>query len=158
MESNGHPFSSSRVILPIMPLLVAARLMQAYKQGLFKHRGIRKFNMEGELYLHFFRLAEHTGRGIVCYISNFSYLNDPSYIVMRQRFVQEFDALWFDCLHGDSRETGKLTPEGKPDPSIFSTKPNREGSRLGTAMVRKGEQRTGLQGLFPRMLGSEQTC
>jgi hypothetical protein len=124
-------------------------LMQPYKQGLFKHWGIRKFNMEGELYLRFFRLAERriaeqTGRGIVCYISNFSYLNDPSYVVMRQRFVREFDMLWFDCLHGDSRETGKLTPEGKPDPSIFSTKLNREGIRLGTAiglMVRKGEQR-----------------
>lgn len=136
-------------------------LMQPYKQGLFKHWGIRKFNMEGELYLRFFRLAERriaeqTGRGIVCYISNFSYLNDPSYVVMRQRFVREFDTLWFDCLNGDSRETGKLTPEGKPDPSIFSTKLNREGIRLGTAiglMVRKGEQRRGSNVYFREFWG-----
>jgi hypothetical protein len=43
-------------------------------------------------------------------------------------------------MNGDSRETGKLTPDGKPDPSVFSTKYNKEGIRLGTAiglMVRR---------------------
>ena len=61
-------------------------------------------------------------------------------MVMRERFLSEFDALWFDCLNGDSRETGKVTPEGKPDPSVFSTEYNREGIRIGTSvalMVRK---------------------
>jgi hypothetical protein len=63
---------------------------------------------------------------------------------MRQRFLTEFDALWFDCLNGDSRETGKVTPEGKPDPSVFSTEYNREGIRVGTAiclMVRQEGRR-----------------
>ena len=109
--------------------------------------GIKKFNLD-ELYVRFFRLAERriaekTGKGVVCYISNFSYLGDPSFVVMRQRFLSEFDALWFDCLNGDSRETGKVTPDGKPDPSVFSTEYNREGIRVGTAiglMVRQ-EQR-----------------
>jgi len=50
-------------------------------------------------------------------------------------FLQEFDSLWFDCLNGDSRETGKLTPEGRPDPSVFSTEYNREGIRVGTAIA-----------------------
>jgi hypothetical protein len=80
------------------------------------------------------RIAEKTGKGVVCYISNFSYLSDPSFVVMRQRFLSEFDQLWFDCMNGDSRETGKLTPEGKPDPSVFSTEYNREGIRLGTSI------------------------
>ncbi len=69
------------------------------------------------------------------FISNFSYLGDPSYVVMRQSFLENFDKLWFDCLNGDSRETGKLTPEGKPDPSVFSTQYNREGIRTGTAIA-----------------------
>ena len=37
-------------------------------------------------------------------------------------------------------KTGKLTPEGEPDPSVFSTEFNREGIQVGTAialMVRK---------------------
>src|ERR1019366_10512026 len=100
--------------------------------------GIKKFNLD-ELYVRFFRLAERriaekTGKGIVSFISNFSYLADPSFVVMRQRFLQEFDSIWIDCLNGDSRETGKLKPEGKPDPSAFSTASNREGIRVGTAI------------------------
>jgi hypothetical protein len=119
-------------------------LVEPYKEGLVKAWGIKKFNLD-DLYVRFFRLAERriaekTGQGIVCYISNFSYLGDPSFVVMRRRFLKEFDGLWFDCLNGDSRETGKLTPEGKPDPSVFSTEFNREGIRVGTAvclMVRR---------------------
>jgi hypothetical protein len=109
--------------------------------------GIKKFNLD-DLYVRFFRLAERriaeqTGKGVICYISNFSYLGDPSFVVMRQRFLSEFDKLWFDCMNGDSRETGKLTPDGKPDPSVFSTEYNREGIRVGTTvglMVRKGRR------------------
>lgn len=122
-------------------------LVEPYKVGLVSEWGIRKFNLD-DLYVRFFRIAEHriaekTGQGIVCYISNFSYLSDPSYVVMRQRFLQEFDSLWFDCLNGDSRETGKLTPQGKPDPSVFSTEYNREGIRVGTTiglLVRKDKR------------------
>ena len=95
-------------------------LGRAYKEGLVKEWGIKKFNLD-DLYVRFFRLAERriaeeTGKGIVCFISNFSYLGDPSFVVMRKRFLTEFDKLWFDCMNGDSRETGKLTPDGKPDP------------------------------------------
>jgi hypothetical protein len=113
-------------------------LIAPYKEGLVKNWNIKKFNLD-DLYIRFFRLAEHriadmTGRGVVCYISNFSYLGDPSFVVMRERFLREFSKLWFDCMNGDSRETGKLTPEGKPDPSVFSTERNPEGIRVGTAI------------------------
>jgi hypothetical protein len=122
-------------------------LVEPYKRGLISEWGIKKFNLD-DLYVRFFRLAERriaerTGEGVVCYISNFSYLSDPSFVVMRQRFLAEFDALWFDSMNGDSRETGKVTPEGKPDPSVFSTEYNREGIRVGTAiglMVRRHER------------------
>ncbi len=113
-------------------------LVDAYKAGLISEWGIKKFNLD-DLYVRFFRLAERriaeqTGKGIICYISNYSYLNDPSFVVMRQRFLKEFDELWFDCMNGDSRETGKLTLEGLPDPSVFSTEYNREGIQLGTTV------------------------
>ncbi|MCX7048272.1 MAG: N-6 DNA methylase, partial [Candidatus Sumerlaeota bacterium] len=123
-------------------------LVEPYKERLTKPInkggwGIKKFNLD-DLYVRFFRIAERriaqSGKGVVCYISNFSYLGDPSFVAMRQRFLAEFDKLWFDCMNGDSRETGKLTPDGKPDPSVFSTEQNREGIRVGTAicvMVRK---------------------
>ncbi|MBI5585929.1 MAG: DNA methyltransferase, partial [Deltaproteobacteria bacterium] len=113
-------------------------LVEPYKNGLNSEWGIKKFNLD-DLYIRFFRLAEkriaeYGGRGVVSFISNFSYLGDPSFVVMRRRFLDEFDAIWLDCMNGDSRETGKLTPEGKPDPSVFSTEWNREGIRVGTAI------------------------
>jgi hypothetical protein len=120
-------------------------LVEPYKEGLIKEWGIKKFNLD-DLYVRFFRLAERRiakNEGVICYISNFSYLGDPSFVVMRQRFLAEFDKLWFDSMNGDSRGTGKLTPEGKPDPSVFSTEYNREGIRVGTAiglMVRKPQR------------------
>lgn len=113
-------------------------LVEPYKEGLVSEWNIRKFNLD-ELYVRFLRLAERriaemTGRGVVCYISSYSYLSDPSFVVVRKRFCGEFDHAWIDCLNGDSRETGKLTPNGQPDPSVFSTEYNREGIRLGTSV------------------------
>jgi hypothetical protein len=119
-------------------------LVEPYKEGLNKpiSKGgwdIKKFNLD-DLYVRFFRLAErrivegNPGKGIVCFISNFSYLGDPSFVVMRKRFVDEFDSLWFDCMNGDSRETGKRTPDGKPDPSVFSTEYHSVGIRVGTTI------------------------
>ena len=118
-----------------------------YKEGLIKKWGIKKFNLD-DLYVRFFRMAERriaeqTGRGVVCLISNFSYLAAPSFVVMRERFVGEYDRLWFDNMNGDSRETGKRTPDGKPDPSVFSTEYNKAGIRVGTTvslLIRKTER------------------
>jgi len=137
-------------------------LVEPYKEGLVKEWGIKKFNLD-DLYVRFFRLAERriaekTGKGIICYISNFSYLSEPSFVVMRQRYLKEFDSLWFDCMNGDSRETGKLTPEGKPDPSVFSTEYNREGIRVGTAiglMVRQPKRSKKPRVLFRQFWGAD---
>ena len=93
-----------------------------------------------DLYVRFFRMAErqiaeHAGRGIVSYISNYSWLDGLSHTAMRERFLDVFDQIWIDNLHGDKYRTGKLTPEGLPDPSAFSTPSNREGIQVGTAIA-----------------------
>jgi predicted helicase len=72
-------------------------LIKPYKSGLSSVWKIKKYNLD-DLYVRFFRIAErriaeHTGRGAICFISNFSYLSDPSFVVMRQRLLQEFDLL-----------------------------------------------------------------
>lgn len=136
-------------------------LVEPYKEGLVKKWGIKKFNLD-DLYVRFFRLAERriaekSHRGVVCYISNFSYLTEPSYVVMRSRLLQGFDSIWIDCLNGDSRETGKLTPDGKPDPSVFSTDGNPEGIRVGTAiglMIRRAPEKHGSTVVFREFWGT----
>jgi len=100
-----------------------------------------------EVYVRFYRMAERrivekTGQGIVCFISNYSWLDGLSYTGMRERYLDAFDRVWIDCLNGDKYKTGKLTPDGQPDPSVFSTEFNREGIQVGTAvalMVRRSQ-------------------
>ncbi|MBF6560079.1 MAG: N-6 DNA methylase [Candidatus Binataceae bacterium] len=93
-----------------------------------------------DLYVRFYRMAERkivekTGKGIVCFISNYSWLDGLSFTGMRERYLERFDRVWIDCLNGDKYKTGKLTPEGESDPSIFSTEFNREGIQVGTAIA-----------------------
>lgn len=93
-----------------------------------------------DLYVRFFRIAERqivegTQRGIVCYISNYRWLDGLSHPGMRERYINAFDGIWIDRLNGDSRKNGKVAPDGRQDPSIFSTDTNREGIRVGTAIT-----------------------
>lgn len=124
-------------------------LVEPYKEGLQRDWGIRKFNLD-DLYVRFFRVAERriaegTGRGVVCFISNHSWLWYPSYVVMRKRLLSEVDRIWVDNLNGSKFETGKVAPDGTPDPSVFSTESNREGIQVGTAvtlLVKHGSKRS----------------
>ena len=81
------------------------------------------------------RIAEKTGQGVVCFISNYAWLDRLSFTGMRERYLDTFDAVRIDCLNGDSRETGKVAPDGSPDPSIFSTEGDPVGIKVGTAIA-----------------------
>ena len=100
-----------------------------------------------DLYVRFFRMAERriaekTGRGVVCFISNYSWLDGLSFTGMRERYLEAFDSIRIDCLNGDKYKTGKTTPDGDPDPSIFSMPEDPIGIQVGTAittLVRKDD-------------------
>ena len=100
-----------------------------------------------DLYVRFFRMAERriaekTGQGVVCFISNYSWLDGLSFTGMRERYLEVFDTVQIDCLNGDRYKTGKVAPDGSPDPSIFSTPEDPVGIQVGTAittLVRKAD-------------------
>ena len=112
-------------------------------------RQVRRPEGQGlnDLYVRFFRMAERriterTGKGVVCFISNYSWLDGLSFTGMRERYLREFDAIRIDSLNGDKYRTGKVAPDGSPDPSIFSTPGYPEGIQPGTAittLVRKAD-------------------
>ena len=120
-------------------------LLQAYRTT----KEVRRPEGQGlnDLYVRFFRMAERriaekTGRGIVCFISNYSWLDGLSFTGMRERYLESFDAIRIDSLNGDKYKTGKTTPEGTPDPSIFSTADDPMGIQVGTAittLIRKAD-------------------
>jgi predicted helicase len=94
-----------------------------------------------DLYVRFFRIAERriaqntNGQGIVCFISNNAWLDGLSHPTMRYHYLHTFPQLFIDNLNGDRFRTGKTTPEGLPDPSVFSTPVNPEGIQPGTAIA-----------------------
>ena len=124
-----------------------ANLKDDYKKT--KKNAVKKPEGQGlnDLYVRFFRMAERriaemTGHGIVCLISNYSWLDGLSFTVMREHLLESFDVIRIDNLNGDKYKTGKTTPEGKPDPSIFSTLGDPVGIQVGTAittLVRKAD-------------------
>ena len=120
-------------------------LSEAYRAT----RRVRRPEGQGlnDLYVRFFRMAERriaekTGQGVVCFISNYSWLDGLSFTGMRERYLEAFDVVRIDCLNGDKYKTGKVAPDGSPDPSIFSTGGDPVGIQVGTAvttLVRKAE-------------------
>ena len=113
-------------------------LSEAYR----KTKQVRRPEGQGlnDLYVRFFRMAERriaekTGQGVVCFISNYSWLDGLSFTGMRERYLEAFDVIRIDSLNGDKYRTGKTTPDGKPDPSIFSTPEDPVGIQVGTAIT-----------------------
>ena len=120
-------------------------LSEAYREI----REVRRPEGQGlnDLYVRFFRMAERriaekTGQGVICFISNYSWLDGLSFTGMRERYLEAFDVIRIDSLNGDKYKTGKTTPDGEPDPSIFSSPEAPVGIQVGTAittLVRKAD-------------------
>ena len=113
-------------------------LTEAYRET----RRVRRPEGQGlnDPYVRFFRMAERriaekTGQGVVSFISNYSWLEALSFTGMRERYLETFDEIRIDCLNGDRYETGKIAPDGSPDPSIFSTAGDPVGIQVGTAIA-----------------------
>ncbi len=113
-------------------------LMRPYYEGLDAYGvNVRGLN---DLYVRFFRLAERrigeaSRRGIVCYISNYSWLDGQSHPVLRKRLLDEFETIYIDNCNGDKFKTGKRTPDGRPDQSMFTTDDQPIGIQVGTAIA-----------------------
>ncbi|MGA2866479.1 MAG: type ISP restriction/modification enzyme [Verrucomicrobiota bacterium] len=111
-------------------------LVEPYKQGLVKEWGIKKFNLD-DLYVRFFRIAERkiaekTGKGIVSFISNHSWISDPSFVVMRKHLLDSFDKLWIENLHGN-RKISEYAPDGRTSETVFAMQAFSPGIKQGVA-------------------------
>jgi len=102
---------------------VPRRCENRYKQGLISDWGIKKFNLD-DLYVRFFRLAErciseNTGKGVVCYISNYSWVSKSSFVILRQNLLKNFNKFWIENMHGN-RNNSEYAPDGRTSETIFS--------------------------------------
>ncbi|MBW8035441.1 MAG: N-6 DNA methylase [Planctomycetes bacterium] len=108
--------------------------------------GIKKFNMD-ELYVRFFRIAERRimkgGKGVVSFISNHSWVSDPSYVILREQLLQSFNKLWIENMHGN-RKISEYAPDGKTSQTIFAIPGFSVGIQQGVVTslwVKTGEEK-----------------
>ena len=100
-----------------------------------------------DLYVRFFRMAERriveeTGRGVVCFISNYSWLDGLSFTGMRERFLEAFDAIRIDNLHGD-RIISEYAPDGRTSETVFARRGQSPGIKIGTSIALLSRSGTG---------------
>src|SRR3984893_10741642 len=80
------------------------------------------------------RIVEKTGKGIICFISNYSWLDGLSFSGMRERYLDNFDSIWIDNLHGD-RIISEYSPDGRTSETVFAVQGTSPGIKVGTAIL-----------------------
>lgn len=125
---SGHSANKGRWI---------SELVDSYKDGcpeLFKP-GQAKWLKDD--YVKFFRFAqwriEKTGYGILAFVTNHGYLDNPTFRGMRKSLMDSFDDLYFLDLHGNSKKKEK-TPDEKPDKNVFDIQ---QGVAIGIFVKRQ---------------------
>jgi predicted helicase len=73
-------------------------------------------------YVKFIRFAqwriESTGHGILGFVTNHSYLDNPTFRGMRQNLMQSFSEIHVYDLHGNTKKP-EVSPDGRPDENVF---------------------------------------
>lgn len=73
-------------------------------------------------YVKFIRFGQwrirQTGQGILAFITNHGYLDNPTFRGMRQSLMETFDEIHILDLHGNSKKRERA-PDGGPDENVF---------------------------------------
>lgn len=73
-------------------------------------------------YVKFIRFAqwriEQTGHGILAFVTNHGYLDNPTFMDMRRSLLRSFDEIYLLDLHGNSKKKEKA-PDGGKDENVF---------------------------------------
>ena len=89
-------------------------------------------------YVKFIRYAqrriERTGEGILGFVTNHSYLDNPTFRGMRQSLMETFDYIYLLDLHGNSKKK-EQSPDGTKDENIFDIQ---QGVAIGLFVKREG--------------------
>ncbi len=91
-------------------------------------------------YVKFIRFAqwriEQTGYGILAFITNHGYLDNPTFRGMRQSLMQTFDEIYVLNLHGNSKKKERA-PDGSKDENVFDIQ---QGVAIGIFVKRAPSQ------------------
>ncbi|MES2844718.1 MAG: type ISP restriction/modification enzyme [Pseudomonadota bacterium] len=103
-------------------------LMEAYKKEPGGKEKLKERNPKwiNDDYVKFIRFAEHliekTGEGVLGFITNHGYLDNPTFRGMRWHLLDTFDKIYVLDLHGSTKKK-ESSPDGSPDANVFDIMP-----------------------------------
>ncbi len=111
--------------------------IETYKQVDGKPLGEKNPKWLQDDYVKFIRFAqwkiEQIGEGVLGFITNHSYLDNPTFRGMRQSLMNSFDEIYILDLHGNSLKKEKA-PDGSKDENVFDI---RQGVAIAILVKRK---------------------
>ena len=143
---SGHSANASR---RDGKLTWIGELIEDYKQVDGKGLGERNTKWLQDDYVKFIRFGQQriqkTGAGILAFVTNHGYLDNPTFRGMRQQLVNTFTSIYLLDLHGNSR-MGELSPDGGADENVFDIQQGvaiaifvKERDKSGPAVLRHSE-------------------
>ena len=120
-------------------------LIEDYKYVDGAHFNERKHWLHDD-YVKFIRLAEHlidkNGEGVLAFITNHGYLDNPTFRGMRFRLLETFDKLFVMDLHGNSKRE-EVSPLGGTDQNVFDIQ---QGVSILVAAKKKSNSKQRIRG------------
>ena len=97
-------------------------LIEDYKYVDGEHFGERKHWLQDD-YVKFIRMSEemiakNPSGGVLGFITNHGYLDNPTFRGMRWHLLKTFDKIWVLDLHGNAKKR-EVSPDGSPDKNVF---------------------------------------
>ncbi len=122
-------------------------LIEDYKYVDGKHFGEKKHWLQDD-YVKFIRFGQwkidRTGEGILGFITNHSYLDNPTFRGMRQSLMKSFDEIYVLNLHGNSLKKEK-SPDGSKDENVFDIQ---QGVATGLFVKKKEQKGNGIAKVY----------
>jgi predicted helicase len=91
-------------------------------------------------YVKFIRMGqeriERTGHGVLAFVTNHGYLDNPTFRGMRQSLMHTFSDIYILDLHGNSKKKEK-SPDGSPDKNVFDIQ---QGVAIGIFVKNPAQQ------------------
>jgi predicted helicase len=103
------------------------QLMEDYKKEPGGKEKLRERNPKwlNDDYVKFIRYGQHfiekNGEGILAYINNHNFLDNPTFRGMRWNLLKTYDKIYIINLHGNTTKK-EICPDGKPDKNVFDIK------------------------------------
>ncbi|HEX9430655.1 MAG TPA: type ISP restriction/modification enzyme, partial [Candidatus Bathyarchaeia archaeon] len=116
-------------------------LIETYKEGCPELHKPAQAKWLSDDYVKFIRFAqwriEQTGYGILAFVTNHAYLDNPTFRGMRRSLMRSFDDIYILDLHGSSKKQ-EQSPDGGKDENVFDIQ---QGVAVGVFVKRETGQK-----------------